>query len=109
MFRKILKLASLVSAGERSALVSVGTFLITLASDTTVSVSVLRNFTNCQAASGLWLLRATPMTLPTTNPEPYRSGRLSATGSGATPQSRSAGSSAAIDAIRHSPSMFIAT
>ena len=64
IFRKVWKFGFWSTLGEASAAFVEGTLWIALAKLTTASVSVVRNFTNCQAAFCFWLVFAMPMIVP---------------------------------------------
>ena len=64
ILRNVWKLGSWSSLGEASAAFVDGTLWIALAKLTTASVSVVRYFTNSQAAFCFWLVLAMPTIVP---------------------------------------------
>src|SRR4051812_30068827 len=74
------------SGDARAAWVD-GTLWIAFAKSTTAFVSVVRYFTNSQAAFCFWLVREMPTIVPLVYPLPYWSDIWSGTGNGATPKS----------------------
>src|SRR6059036_659470 len=102
-----LNRGSLASFGSLSDSYVVGTLPNRLASVSTALVSVVRNLTRSQASEGCSAVLEIPTTVPPTWPEPYSSGRSSATGNGAVPKS-TLDLSSEMKVPRHSPSYSIA-
>src|SRR6266540_7311814 len=82
-----LNRGSLASFGSLRDSYVVGTFPNRLASVSTALASVVRNLTSSQASAGCSAVLGIPTTVPPTCPEPYNSGRSSATGNAAVQKS----------------------